>query len=62
MDHFCYLCFVFVILACLFIAALGPPVGKRLTLGSIVCDVFLCFCPFSMWCPVSGVVLDCIDS
>ena len=36
--------------------------GKGLTLGSLVFDVFLCFCHFSMWCPVSGVVLDCIDS
>ena len=30
--------------------------------GSLVCDVFLCFCRFPMWCPGSDVVLDCIDS
>ena len=35
MDHFCYLCFVFVMLSCLFIAALWLP------LGSLVCDVYL---------------------
>ena len=30
MDHFCYLCLVFVVLSCLFIAALWPPAGKGL--------------------------------
>ena len=30
MDHFCYLCFVFVNLSCLFIAALWSPAGKGL--------------------------------
>ena len=31
MDHYCYLCFMFVVLSsCLFIAALWPPVGKGL--------------------------------
>ena len=29
MDHLCYLCLVFVMLLCLFIAALWPPAGKR---------------------------------
>ena len=29
---------------------------------SLVFGVFLCFCHFPMWCPGSGVVLDCIDS
>ena len=50
---FCYLCFVFVMLSCLFIAALWSPAGK---------DVFLCFCHFPMCCPGMGVVLDCINS
>ena len=27
-DHFCYFCFVFVMLSCLFIAALWSPAGK----------------------------------
>ena len=33
-------------------------------LALIVCDVFLCFCHFHiiLWCPGSGLVLDCIDS
>ena len=33
-------------------------------LGSLVGDVFLCFCHFPVWCPGSGVVLsnNCIDS
>ena len=35
---------------------------KGWPLCSPVCDVFLCFCHFPMWCPGSGVVLDCIDS
>ena len=31
-------------------------------LGSLVCEVFLCFSNFPIWCPGAGVVLDCIDS
>ena len=31
MDHFCYLCLVFVMLSRLFIAALWSPEGKGLT-------------------------------
>ena len=31
MDHLCYLCLVFVMLLCLFIAALWSPGGKGLT-------------------------------
>ena len=30
MDHLCYLCLVFVMLSCLFIAALWSPAGKGL--------------------------------
>ena len=30
MDHCCYLCFVFVMVPCLFIAALWSPAGKGL--------------------------------
>ena len=30
-DHLCYLCLVFVMLSCLFIAALWSPAGKGLT-------------------------------
>ena len=31
MDHLCYLCLMFVMLSCLFIAALCSPAGKGLT-------------------------------
>ena len=58
MDPFCYLCFMFGMLSCLFIAALWSPTGKGLHLGSLVCVVFLYFCHFPIWCPGSGVVLD----
>ena len=59
MDYFCYLCFVSVMLLCLFIAALWSPAGKGLT-SCVWC--FLVLCHFPMWCPGAGVVLDCIDS
>ena len=39
----------------------GHLLGKGWPLGSLVCDIFLCFCHFPMWFPESGVVLDCID-
>ena len=62
MDHFCYLCFVFVMLSFMFTAAGWSPAGKRLTyrLSYMLC--FLVFCHFHMWCPGSGVILGCIDS
>ena len=47
MDPFCYLYFVFVILSCLFIAALWSPAGNGWPLGSLVCDECLCFCHFA---------------
>ena len=57
MDNLCYLCFVFVILSCLFITALWSPAEKGLTSWfSYV------FCQIPMWCSGSGVVFDCIDS
>ena len=56
MDHFRL--FIF----CVFIAALRSPAGKDCPLGSLLCEVLLCFCQFPMWCPGSGVLLDCIDS
>ena len=51
-----------VMLSCLFLATLWPPDGKGLTSWRFVCDVFLCFGHVTIWCPVSGVVFDCIDS
>ena len=35
--------------------------GKGGSLGSLVCDVFLRFYHFPIWCPGSGVVLDFIN-
>ena len=40
----------------------GYLLGKGWLLGSPVCDVFLCICYFPIQYPVSGVILDCIDS
>ena len=57
MNHFCYLCLMFDVFSCPFILALWSPAGKGLTSGFLVC-----FCYFPMWCPGSGVVLDCNDS
>ena len=53
------------VLSCFLVCSLQPCghlLGKGLSLGSLVSDVFLCFCHFPMWCPVLGVVLNCIDS
>ena len=61
MDPFCFfLRFVSVMPSCLFIAAFWSPAGKRahnLTLLYVM--VSCAICHFSMWCPGSGVVLDC---
>ena len=47
MNHLCYLCFVFVMLSCLFIAALcGHLLGKCWPLCSFVCDVVFFVCVF----------------
>ena len=61
---FCRLCFVFVfvILPCLFMQPCGHLMGKNWSNGPLVCNVILVFCHFPIWCPGSGVVLDCIDS
>ena len=55
-ELFCYFCFglVFVMPPCLFLVALWSPSGRGWPLGSLVCGVFLCFCCFPMWCPVSS--------
>ena len=46
MDHFCYLCFVFVMFSCLLFAALWSPAGKGLTswLSFVMFIVFLSLC------------------
>ena len=61
MDHFCYLCFVFVMFSCLFIAAVLSPAGKGLTSWLSCVRCFIVFLSLSIWFPGSGVVLDCID-
>ena len=61
MDPFCYSCFLSVMLSCLFIASFWSLAGKR-PLGSLERGVFLCFYHFLVWCPGSGMVLDCINS
>ena len=59
----CFLCGSFLaIYICVFIAALRSPAGKDWPLGSLECEVLLCFCQLTMWYPGSGVMLDCIDS
>ena len=55
MEPFCYLCFVYVMLPCLFNAAMWSPAGEGL--GSLVCEVSSCVCHFPIWCHGSGVVL-----
>ena len=61
---FCYVIYV-LCLSCFRVCSLQPVghlLGKGWPFGSLVCDVFNRFCHFPMWCPGSGVVLDCIDS
>ena len=50
-DHFWLFFF------CVFIATIRSPAGKDWPLGSLVCEVLLCFCQFPMWYPGSGVLL-----
>ena len=62
MDHFCYLCFVFVMLFlsvhCSF--AVTFEIGLASWLSCKLC--YIVFCHFPLWCPGSGVVIDWIDS
>ena len=43
MDTFCYLCFMSVVLSCLFIAAVKPPAGKGLISWPSRVNVFSLF-------------------
>ena len=61
MDHLSYLCLVLVMFSCLFIAALWPPEGKGLT-SRLLFVMFIVVCYFPIWNPMTGVVLDSIDS
>ena len=61
-DHFCYLCFVFVMFSYLFIVTLLLPAGKELTSWLFCMWYFIVFCHLPKWCPWSGVVLDWFGS
>ena len=56
-DHFCYLCFVFVVISCL----CGHLLGKWLAFGSLVCDVIVWFVTFQcgvlgqVWCLIVSI-------
>ena len=52
-----FLCLVFLMLLCLFIAALWSHAGKGLT-SRLLLVMFIVFCYFPVWYPVSGVVPD----
>ena len=58
MDHLCYFCLVFVMLSCLFIAALWSPAGKGLT--SLLLFVMFNFVFVTFSCGILGQVWDLI--
>ena len=62
MDPFCNLCLS--LSYCLvFSCSLVVTCWERADLvGLLYVTFFVCFCHFPIWCPGSGVVLDCIDS
>ena len=57
-DHLCFLCFLFLMLSCLFIAALWSPAEKILT-SWLLLMMFIDSFYFPMRYPGSGVVFDC---
>ena len=57
MFHVCF-CYVILSVPCNLVITWW----ERIDLLALLCFVFLVFCHFPEWCPVSGVVLDCIDS
>ena len=61
MDHFCHLfgvCHAFLSVHCSIVVTCW----EMANLLALLCVIFWCFRHFPMWCPGSGVVLDCIDS
>ena len=59
MDQFCYLCFVFLSVHCSLVVTCWE---RADLLALLYVMFFVCLRHFPMWCPGSGVVLDCIDS
>ena len=55
-----FLCLVFFMRLCLFIAALWSPAGKGLTFWLLLVMIIVFFCYFPMWYHGSGVLFDCI--
>ena len=55
-DNYYYLCFILSLLS--FHACSLQPYAQR----ALICDAFLCFYHFHIWCLRSGVVLYCINS
>ena len=69
MDHFCYLCFVFVLFSCLLIAALWSPAEKGLTSWlsckeglNCVFDTFPCGVLGQIWCLIVSIPGICLLS
>ena len=65
MDLFCYLCSVLCVCNALMsvYCSLAVTCWERANLLAILYVMFTCFfVTFSMCCPGSGVILDCIDS
>ena len=64
MDHFCYLCFVFVMLSCLFIAASWSPAEKGPTSWLSCVLYFIVFFvtfPFGVLCQVWYLIVSIPD-
>ena len=64
MDHFCYLCFVFVIHSCLFIVVLWSPTGLLCVMFYCVFVSFPCGVLGQVWCLIcllSYFVVTCWD-
>ena len=58
MDHFVYLCFmfIFVMLSCLFLAALCSPAWKRLT-SCLYCVLWFCTFPYGVSGQVGNLIV-----
>ena len=61
-DKFCYLCFVFILFSCLFVAALRSPTGKKADLWALLCViVYFVFVTFpcgvlgKVWCLIVSI-------